>query len=46
MRRLALLTAAFLVLFSALPEVLPFEALIAAFGLFTACVAWWVWRRR
>ena len=40
MRRLALLTAGFIVLFSALPEVLPLQGLVAAFVLFVACVVW------
>lgn len=46
MRRLAILTAGFIVLFSALPEVLPLQALIAAYVLFVAGVAWRVRRRR
>ena len=40
MRRLALLTAGFIVLFSILPTVLPLEGLVAAFVLFVAYVAW------
>ena len=46
MRRLGILTAGFIVLFSALPEVLPLRALLAVFGLFVACVAWRVLPRR
>ena len=46
MRRLGILTAGFIVLFSMLPEVLPLQALGAVFVLFVACVAWRVrpWR--
>ena len=40
MRRLALLTAGFIVVFSILPVVLPLEALAAAFVLFVAYLAW------
>ena len=46
MRRLGILTAGFIVLFSALPEVLPLRALVAVFAVFVACVAWQVWRNR
>lgn len=46
MRRLGILTAGFIVLFSMLPEVLPLQALIAVFVLFAACVAWQVRGRR
>ena len=46
MRRLGILTAGFIVLFSVLPEVLPLQALVAVFAVFVACVAWRVWPRR
>lgn len=46
MKRLGILTAGFIVLFSTLPEVLPFPALVAVFAVFVACVAWRVWPRR
>ena len=46
MRRLGILTAGFILLFSALPELLPLRALVAVFAVFVACVAWQVWRNR
>jgi hypothetical protein len=45
MRRLGILTAGFIVLFSALPEVLPLQAVFAVFAVFMAGVAWRVLRR-
>ena len=46
MKRLGILTAGFILLFSTLPEVLPFQALVAVFAVFVACVAWRVRPRR